>query len=153
MSFTPAYLEIDATYLVPSASPLRTADEVDREGVRVAAPARENFELFLSRTAQPTPYAHFILNPANVQWDAESAEGGPDRAGWNAEWQSGTRIGDTAWTAELVIPWTALGGKPEPGETRRANVCRARIPDRELSAWSTVVDGFVEPMCFGEWAF
>jgi len=49
MSFTPAYLEIDATYLVPSASPLRTADEVDREGVRVAAPARANFELFLSR--------------------------------------------------------------------------------------------------------
>jgi polar amino acid transport system substrate-binding protein len=49
MSFTPAYLEIDATYLVPRASPLRTADEVDREGVRVAAPARANFELFLSR--------------------------------------------------------------------------------------------------------
>jgi len=52
MSFTPAYLEIDATYLVPSASPFRTAAEVDREGVRVAAPARANFELFLSRNLQ-----------------------------------------------------------------------------------------------------
>ncbi len=49
MSFTPAYLEIDATYLVPGASPFRTPDEVDREGVRVAAPARANYELFLSR--------------------------------------------------------------------------------------------------------
>ncbi|HEX6209664.1 MAG TPA: transporter substrate-binding domain-containing protein [Methylomirabilota bacterium] len=49
MSFTPAYLEIEATYLVPAASPLRTAGEVDREGVRVAAPARANYELFLSR--------------------------------------------------------------------------------------------------------
>jgi len=49
MSFTPAYLEIDATYLVASASPLRAAAEVDREGVRVAAPARANYELFLSR--------------------------------------------------------------------------------------------------------
>jgi polar amino acid transport system substrate-binding protein len=49
MSFTAAYLEIEATYLVPDASPLRTAAEVDREGVRVAAPARANYELFLSR--------------------------------------------------------------------------------------------------------
>jgi polar amino acid transport system substrate-binding protein len=49
MSFTAAYLEIEATYLVPGSSPLRTAAEVDREGVRVAAPARANYELFLSR--------------------------------------------------------------------------------------------------------
>jgi polar amino acid transport system substrate-binding protein len=49
MSFTPAYLEIEATYLVPAGSALRTAAEVDREGVRVAAPARANYELFLSR--------------------------------------------------------------------------------------------------------
>ena len=49
MSFTAAYLEIEATYLVPGASPLRTAAEVDRDGVRVAAPARANYELYLSR--------------------------------------------------------------------------------------------------------
>jgi len=49
MSFTAAYLEIDATYLVPRASPFRTAAEVDRKGVRVAAPARANYELFLTR--------------------------------------------------------------------------------------------------------
>ena len=49
MSFTAAYLEIEATYLVPGSSPLRTAAEVDGEGVRVAAPARANYELFLSR--------------------------------------------------------------------------------------------------------
>src|SRR5262245_50311829 len=49
MSFTAAYLEIEATYLVPGDSPLRTAAEVDREGVRVAAPARANYELYLRR--------------------------------------------------------------------------------------------------------
>jgi len=49
MSFTAAYLEIEATYLVPSASSLRAVADVDREGVRVAAPARANYELFLSR--------------------------------------------------------------------------------------------------------
>src|SRR5262249_10069545 len=49
MSFTAAYLEIEATYLVPGSSPLRTAAEVDREGIKVAAPARANYELYLQR--------------------------------------------------------------------------------------------------------
>jgi polar amino acid transport system substrate-binding protein len=49
ISFTGAYLQIEATYLVPGGSPLRAVDDVDREGVRVAAPARANYELYLSR--------------------------------------------------------------------------------------------------------
>jgi polar amino acid transport system substrate-binding protein len=52
MSFTAAYLEIEATYLVPGSSALRTAAEVDRAGVKVAAPARANYELFLSRNLE-----------------------------------------------------------------------------------------------------
>ena len=52
ISFTAAYLEIEATYLVRSGSSLRTAAEVDRARVRVAAPARANYELFLSRNLQ-----------------------------------------------------------------------------------------------------
>jgi polar amino acid transport system substrate-binding protein len=50
ISFTAAYLEIEATYLVAGASALRNAAEVDREGIRVAAPARANYELYLTRT-------------------------------------------------------------------------------------------------------
>jgi polar amino acid transport system substrate-binding protein len=50
MGFTPAYVELDATYLVPGASSLRNASEVDRAGLRVAAPARANYELFLQRS-------------------------------------------------------------------------------------------------------
>jgi polar amino acid transport system substrate-binding protein len=49
ISFTAAYLEIEATYLVPAGSPVRAVADVDREGVRVAAPARANYELFLGR--------------------------------------------------------------------------------------------------------
>jgi polar amino acid transport system substrate-binding protein len=49
MSFTPAYLEIEATYLVKDTSSLHKVEDVDREGIRVAAPARANFELFLRR--------------------------------------------------------------------------------------------------------
>ncbi len=50
ITFTAAYVELEATYLVPAGSPLRTIADVDREGVRVAAPARANYELFLTRS-------------------------------------------------------------------------------------------------------
>lgn len=50
--FSPAYVEIDATYLVPAASPLRTIDEVDRAGVRIATTARAAYTLYLQRTLQ-----------------------------------------------------------------------------------------------------
>jgi polar amino acid transport system substrate-binding protein len=52
MSFTAAYLEIEATYLVPGASRLRAAADADQPGVRIAAPARANYELYLARTLQ-----------------------------------------------------------------------------------------------------
>ena len=49
IGFTAAYLQIEATYLVPPGSRLRAVADVDDAGVRVAAPARANYELFLSR--------------------------------------------------------------------------------------------------------
>ena len=52
IDFTAAYVEIEATYLVPPGSPLQTIDEVDRPGVRIAAPARSAYELYLTRTLQ-----------------------------------------------------------------------------------------------------
>jgi len=57
MSFTAPYFELDATYLVPSNSPFGTATEVDRNDVRVAAPERVNYELFLSRSLK---YAQLV---------------------------------------------------------------------------------------------
>lgn len=50
IDFTAAYLEIEATYLVPAASPLHDASEVDRTGLTISAPARANYELYLART-------------------------------------------------------------------------------------------------------
>jgi polar amino acid transport system substrate-binding protein len=64
MSFTAAYLEIEATYLVPGPSPLRTATDVDREGVRVAAPARANYELFLRRNLKRAQLVSTASNDA-----------------------------------------------------------------------------------------
>ena len=49
IDFTTAYLEIDATYLVPAGSPIRSLDEVDRKGVRIAVASRSAYDLWLSR--------------------------------------------------------------------------------------------------------
>jgi len=49
IAFTPAYLEIPATYLVPAGSPLRTLQDVDRAGVRIAVAQKSAYDLWLSR--------------------------------------------------------------------------------------------------------
>ena len=50
IAFTPTYVEIEATYLVPAGSPFRQAGEVDRKGVRIAVSGRSAYELYLSRS-------------------------------------------------------------------------------------------------------
>ena len=49
VTFTPAYVEIQATYIVPEASTIKHASEVDRAGVRIAVPARSAYGLWLNR--------------------------------------------------------------------------------------------------------
>ena len=50
IAFAPPLTEIDATYLVPAGSTLRSVGEVDRAGIRIVSPARSAFDLYLSRT-------------------------------------------------------------------------------------------------------
>ena len=50
IDFTAAYLEIEAGYLVPEGSALRSVADVDREGVRIAAAAKSAYDLYLSRS-------------------------------------------------------------------------------------------------------
>jgi len=40
ITFSAAYLEIEATYLVPADSKIRSVEEIDRKGVRIAVAAR-----------------------------------------------------------------------------------------------------------------
>ena len=49
ITFTAAYLEIPATYLVPAGSALRALGDVDREGVRIAVAQKSAYDLYLSR--------------------------------------------------------------------------------------------------------
>jgi len=47
--FSPAYLQIEAGYLVPRGSAIQSIAEVDRDGVRIAVGDKSAYDLFLSR--------------------------------------------------------------------------------------------------------
>jgi polar amino acid transport system substrate-binding protein len=49
MSFTPAYAEIEATYLVPAGSPFKTIADIDTAGTRIAVTDRTAYGLWLDR--------------------------------------------------------------------------------------------------------
>ncbi len=52
IAFSPAYAEIEATYLVPPGSKITSIAEVDRPGIRIAIAARAAYDLWLSRHLQ-----------------------------------------------------------------------------------------------------
>lgn len=52
MSFTAAYVEIEATYLVPAGSPLQAISDVDKAGIRIAVAERSAYDLYLTRNIQ-----------------------------------------------------------------------------------------------------
>ena len=52
IAFSPAYVEIEATYLVPAGSLLGAVAEVDRPGVRIAVTARSAYDLWLARNIE-----------------------------------------------------------------------------------------------------
>lgn len=47
ISFTAAYVEIEATYMVPKGSPIKSIADVDKPGVRIAVSARSAYGLWL----------------------------------------------------------------------------------------------------------
>jgi polar amino acid transport system substrate-binding protein len=52
IEFSPAYLEIEATYLLPAGSPMRSIDDVDQPGKRIAVMDKSASDLYLSRTSR-----------------------------------------------------------------------------------------------------
>lgn len=49
IDFTAAYVEIEATYLVPPGSTIQTIADVDRPGIRIAISGKSAYDLYLSR--------------------------------------------------------------------------------------------------------
>src|SRR4051812_21323187 len=68
VAYTAPYVIIEGGYAVPASSPLRSADEVDRDGTRIMVSNRSAYDLYLSRNLKqaqlvraPSPAASFEL--------------------------------------------------------------------------------------------
>ena len=112
----------------------------------------DDVEILISAPGKTTPFYHLMLNPRGVYWDSINS-GSEDRS-YNPHWERAARISSNSWTAEIAIPWAALKMKrPQAGSKLSANLCRQRTQGRELSAWSPMAQGFLEPDLFGVWVF
>jgi polar amino acid transport system substrate-binding protein len=67
IAFSPAYVELPVTYLVPEGSSIRSLADVDRAGVRIAVSARSAYDLYLSRNLKHAQLARAEGIPASVK--------------------------------------------------------------------------------------
>jgi polar amino acid transport system substrate-binding protein len=64
IAFAPPLTELEATYLVPAGSSIRSVGEVDRAGVRIVSPAKSAFDLYLARTIKNAELIQIAGNKA-----------------------------------------------------------------------------------------
>src|SRR6202163_1555988 len=67
INFTAAYAEIEATYLVPAGSPIRSVSEVDQPGKRIAVTARSAYGLWLENNVKKAELRQFDSADAAVK--------------------------------------------------------------------------------------
>src|SRR5262249_13421881 len=103
IAFTPAYVEIEATYLVPAGSPIATLADVDKPGVRISVTGRSAYGLWLDRhIAHATLMKTGTLDSAYEQFVGDKLEvlaGLKPRLLSDVEKLPGARILDGKFTA------------------------------------------------------
>lgn len=67
IAFTNAYVEIEATYMVPEGSPIQTIEDVDKPGVRIAVSNRAAYDLYLTRNLKHATLVRAEGLPATVE--------------------------------------------------------------------------------------
>lgn len=73
VAFSPPYMEVDNTFLVPAGSPVEAVDAADRPGVRIGVPARSAPDLFLTRSLRQ---AQLVRVPGGITPALELLSGG-----------------------------------------------------------------------------
>ncbi|MCC6443996.1 MAG: hypothetical protein IT210_11145 [Armatimonadetes bacterium] len=109
-------------------------------------------ELFIAQADNPERFYQFMVNPKGVLMDQTVSDKVGDLT-FSPDVKYAAARGEKEWTVEMAVPWSAIGGPPQPGERRRANTGRERQPTPELSTWSQVITEFLSPGQFGEWTF
>lgn len=113
IDFTAAYVEIEATYLVPPGSPLKTIADVDRKGVRIAVPEKSAYELYLTRSLKNAGLVRIKgADAAFSQFVSDKLDalaGLRPRLVADAEKLSGSRVLDGSFTAVQQAAGTPKG--------------------------------------------
>ncbi len=81
----------------------------------------------------------FEVTAAGVQLDSKIImDGEADDLSWDAVWYSKTMINDSGWSAEILIPWSAIRFPNNAEQTWDLNLMREVRRYREQSTWSPV---------------
>ena len=123
IAFTAAYLEIEATYLVPPGSPIRALEDVDRKGVRISVSGRSAYDLYLARTLKNAELVR--VEGIEASWQQFVAGGFDALAGLrprlvaDAEKMPGSRLLEGRFTAIQQAIGTPKG-RPDAASYLRA---------------------------------
>lgn len=109
---------------------------------------RDSIELFIQRDLRTMRYAHFLLAGDGGIRDELSSTKSND-VSWNPDWVSGVCVKPDGWTAEIAIPWSVLGGAPQPGMRFRIQLAR-NIPQDGSYSWAPCDTVFHEPDRFAD---
>jgi polar amino acid transport system substrate-binding protein len=132
IAFAPPLTELEATYLVPAGSAIRSVDEVDRAGVRIVSPAKSAFDLYLARTIRSAQLIQIAGNAAAqehfVREKADALAGLKPGLTELAPTLPGSRILDGNFT---VVRHTV--GMPRDGRDAAAAYLRDLVEDVKAS--------------------
>lgn len=128
---------------------------LERDGDRIWED--DDVELFVAPDESPdAPYFQVILNAAGALYDREHRG---REAAWNAAGiEAAIDIGADAWTAEIALPFAALGvAPPADGTHWRVNLARhvsAGEPHGQWLTWTPLSgDSLLQPESFGTLMF
>ncbi len=120
--------------------------------------ADDCIELFFVTDPEKAPdsYYQVIVNSKGVAMDAKMKKGKTIDKNWNANLDikittiaKGVADVPGYWIAEMLIPWSDLGGKPEDGTIWKINLARDRmIAGGEEFTWAPVGGSYHQPAKF-----
>jgi len=80
----------------------------------------------------------FQINSYGVVADASISEGADDDFAWDSAWDGEVHVGDTEWSAELRIPFSALRFPNKTVQTWGVHVKRFHNRTQQVSEWNLI---------------
>lgn len=120
---------------------------LNSEGGRINKPWRgDGVEFFVGKTDDPEMIYHFVCDVAGVKFAEESMlirkPGAKNiEHGAKTAVRVAIRKEPGVWTAAVTIPWSQIGGRPEPGRPVPFNLMRNRLEQGKSGLYTLVPRG------------